>query len=90
VCAGGRWEGKRQDPRGDLSKGIRCKHGAEKPESHESGLARPTAGISGIRLGEGAEAWIRLARYTPAKGEPKDRLETRALYGISGHLRHRL
>jgi hypothetical protein len=85
---GGKGKGKTRG--GDLSKGIRCKHGAEKPESHESGLARPTAGISGIRLVEGAEAWIRLARYTPAKGEPKDRLETRALYGISGHLRHRL
>lgn len=40
--AGGGWEKAR--PRGNLSMGIHCNRGAEKPESHESGLASPPTG----------------------------------------------
>jgi hypothetical protein len=72
--AGGGWEKAR--PRGNLSMGIRCNKGAEKPESHESGLASPPTGVPQGWHGEGAEAGMRLVCCGPPKGP----FETRVWY----------
>jgi hypothetical protein len=68
--AGGGWEKAR--PRGNLSMGIRCNKGAEKPESHESGLAGPPTGGAPRMAWRGSRSRVAIGSLRATQGSVRD------------------